>query len=102
GRRWGKELAEALPALAETGGTYAENYGRAISFFLALHRATGDERELETAVQLADEAMDKLYENGWFKGHPAKPYYESTDGVAYLLYALLELARFSTVLPVNL
>jgi len=25
------------------------------------------------------------------RGHPAKPYYEATDGVGFLLYALLEL-----------
>jgi hypothetical protein len=102
GRRWGKEIAEALPEATAKGGTYAENYGRAISFFLHLHHATGDEQDLETAVALADEAMDKLYENGWFKGHPAKPYYESTDGVAYLLYALVELAVFPKKLPANL
>ncbi len=30
-------------------------------------------------------------ENGLFKGHPAKPYYEATNGVGLLLWALLEL-----------
>ncbi len=102
GRRWAKEIAEALPDATAKGGTYAENYGRTISFFLHLHRATGDSEDLETAVALADEAVDKLYENGWFKGHPAKPYYESTDGVAYLLYALVELASYPKELPANL
>jgi len=102
GRRWGKEIAEALPEATIRGGTYAENYGRVISFFLHLHRATGDERELNTAVALADEAIEKLYQNGWFRGHPAKPYYESTDGVAYLLYALVELALHPKELPANL
>ncbi len=102
GRRWGDELREALPELKQTGGTYAENYGRAISFFLALHRATNDDSDLDIALALADEAMAKLYTNGWFRGHPAKPYYESTDGVAYLLYALLELSAHPAKLPVNL
>lgn len=102
GRRWGDELLKALPALETTGGTYAENYGRAISFFLGLHRATHDPADLETAIALADEAMDKLYTDGWFRGHPAKPYYESTDGVAYLLYALLELSAHPDKLDVNL
>ena len=102
GRRWHDEILETLPETAQTGGTYAENYGRAISFFLGLHRATGDDADLNTAIDLADEAMDKLYINGWFRGHPAKPYYESTDGVAYLLYALLELSAHPDVLPVNL
>jgi hypothetical protein len=102
GRRWGKEIAEVLPEATIRGGTYAENYGRVISFFLHLHRATGDEQELNTAVALADEAIGKLYQNGWFRGHPAKPYYESTDGVAYLLYALVELALHPKELPANL
>lgn len=102
GRRWKTELEAALPEAKTKGGTYAENYGRAISFFLALHRATGDADDFETAVTLADEAIDKLYENGWFKGHPAKPYYSSTDGVAYLMYALVELTRHPTALNPNI
>ena len=69
GRRWAKETLGALPEAARTGGTYAENYGRAASFFLHLHHATKDPADLATAIALADEAIDKLYENGWFKGH---------------------------------
>ncbi len=102
GRRWGDELREALPSLDQTGGTYAENYGRAISFFLGLYRATNDSEDLDLAMALADEAMAKLYTEGWFRGHPAKPYYESTDGVAYLLYALLELSVHPTKIAANL
>ncbi|MCL4693582.1 MAG: hypothetical protein KJ060_13865, partial [Candidatus Hydrogenedentes bacterium] len=101
GRRWKKELLECLPEAEQTGGTYAENYGRAISFFLHLHYATGDPAELDTATTLAHEAIDKLYVNGWFKGHPAKPYYESTDGVGLLLYALLELSEYPKRMPGN-
>ncbi len=102
GRRWGKETREALPGAEEKGGTYAENYGRAISFFLHLHRATNNPADLRTALDLADEAVGKLYENGWFKGHPAKPYYEATDGVGYLLYALTELVAYPKPLASNL
>lgn len=40
---------------------------------------------------MADEAIEKLYFNGLFKGHPAKPYYEAMDGVGYLLYSLITL-----------
>ncbi|GMV91652.1 MAG: hypothetical protein AMXMBFR82_14300 [Candidatus Hydrogenedentota bacterium] len=101
GRRWKKELLECLPEAEQTGGTYAENYGRAISFFLHLHYATGDTADLATATALADEAISKLYVNGWFKGHPAKPYYESTDGVGLLLYALLELSEYPNRMPGN-
>ncbi|NUN96248.1 MAG: hypothetical protein HUU16_08740 [Candidatus Omnitrophica bacterium] len=102
GRRWRQETADALPSAEGAGGTYAENYGRSISFFLNLHQTTGNPEDLDTALQLADDAIEKLYENGWFKGHPAKPYYEATDGVAYLLYALLELAVHPARLPMNL
>jgi hypothetical protein len=102
GRRWGDELEAAMPGSRALGGTYAENYGRAISFFLRLHRATKDDADLELAHDLAREAIDKLVENGWVKGHPAKPYYESTDGVGFLLYALIELAEHPNVLPQNL
>ncbi len=90
-RRWKTELEEAMPAVRETGGSYAEDYGRVISFFVHLHRATGDRKHLKRAESLADEAVAKLYQNGLFKGHPAKPYYECTNGVGLLLYALLEL-----------
>jgi len=91
GRRWKKELEAAMPEVLNTGGTYAENYGRAISFFVHLYRATDGEKYLQLAEGLAKEAVEKLYKNGLFVGHPAKPYYQANDGVGFLLYALLEL-----------
>lgn len=91
GRRWRAELEASLPELSRTGGVYAEDYGRAISFFVHLARATGQERFLQQARTLAQEATEKLFENGLFRGHPAKPYYEATNGVGLLLWALLEL-----------
>lgn len=91
GRRWKAELEAAMPAVLETGGAYAEDYGRAISFFVHVYRATGEDRFMRRARELAEEAVEKLFENGLFKGHPAKPYYEVVDGVGLLLYALLEL-----------
>ena len=72
-------------------GTYAGKYGRTISFLLHLYEVTGDEPRLEQATTLADEAIEKLYYKGLFRGHPAKPYYEAMDGIGYLLTALLEL-----------
>jgi uncharacterized protein YyaL (SSP411 family) len=81
-----------MPEAIRRGGAYAEGYGRAISFFTHLFQATGDRKDLDTASSLADDARDRLYENGWFKGHAGKPYYEATDGVGLLLCALLELA----------
>ena len=90
-KRFKKELEAALPEIKKTGGTYAENYGRAISFFLHLYRASGKDKCLEHAEDLAREAVEKLYANDLFKGHPAKPYYQANDGVGYLLWALLDL-----------
>ncbi|MGI9427122.1 MAG: hypothetical protein ACR2NM_00575 [Bythopirellula sp.] len=97
-RRWKSELEEAMPRAAETGGAYAEDYGRAISLFVHLHRATKEEKYLELAKELAKEAVSKLYHNGLFLGHPAKPYYENTNGVGLLLVALLELDAPSEIL----
>jgi hypothetical protein len=91
GRRWKKELEEALPELKNTGGSYAEDYGRTISFFVHLYHATKEEHHLDVAKEVARVAIDKLYVNGLFKGHPAKPYYEATNGVGILLHALMEL-----------
>ena len=72
-------------------GTYAGLYGQAISFFLQMHLLTGEPRYLRLARETADDAIARLADNGLFRGHPAKPYYEAVDGVGYLLYALLQL-----------
>ena len=72
-------------------GTCADKYGRTISFFIHLYALTGEQKYLGLAKKVANEAVSKLYYNGLFRGHPAKPYYEATDGVGFLLYALLEL-----------
>lgn len=75
-------------------GTYADQYGRAISFYLSLAVITGEAKYLAQARALADVAVAKLrLANGLFRGHPAKPYYEAMDGVGYLLVALLQLAE---------
>lgn len=92
GRRWAKEITTALPDVKKTGGSYAEDYGRTISFFVHLYHATGEDRYLELASSVAREAVDKLHAKGLFKAHPAKPYYEATQGVGILLHSILELA----------
>ncbi|MBM3494625.1 MAG: hypothetical protein FJX72_09975 [Armatimonadetes bacterium] len=102
GRRWRADVAKLTPEAARTGGAYADGYGRAISFFVHLYHATKDPRDLADAVALADEAMAKLRLNGWFVGHPAKPYYEAVDGVGTLMYALLELGSVPRRMPHNL
>ncbi|HUW62036.1 MAG TPA: hypothetical protein VMZ06_13630 [Candidatus Bathyarchaeia archaeon] len=102
GRRWADEMRAVMPDLDREGDSNAENYGRAISFFLRLHPVTRDPGDLETAIGIADQAMARLYENGWFKGHPRKPFYETADNVGYLLYALLELSAYPKMLAPNL
>lgn len=77
-------------------GTYAGNYGRAISFFLHMARLTGDAAHRQFAEVIAREAVSKLYYRGLFRGHPAKPYYESDDDVGFLLRALVHLHQTST------
>jgi uncharacterized protein YyaL (SSP411 family) len=72
-------------------GTYAGKYGRAIFLYLQLYGLTGKTIYLAQAGEIANMAIDKLYVNGLFKGHPAKPYYEAIDGVGFLLQALLDL-----------
>ncbi len=54
---------------------------------------TGDAAYGRFAREVADEAAARLYYQGLFRGHPAKPYYESMDGVGFLLCALVQLDR---------
>jgi len=72
-------------------GTYADMYGRTISLFIHLYALTGEEAYLDDARRFAREAVSKLYYKGLLRGHPAKPFYSSVDGVGFLLYALLQL-----------
>ncbi|MHC4799931.1 MAG: hypothetical protein ACYTF1_25120, partial [Planctomycetota bacterium] len=74
-------------------GTFAGKYGRAISFFIHMYALTGDKKHLDDARGMAREAVAKLYYKGFLRGHPAKPYYCSIDGIGFLLYGLLQLDR---------
>ncbi len=38
---------------------------------------------------LADEAVDRLWDNGLFQGYPGSQVYESVDGVGYLMLACI-------------
>lgn len=99
GRRWRRNLEEALPELAAKGGTYAENYGRAISFFLDASVVLDRPDLFETAKEIAGDAVAHLHhpESGLFLGHAAKGTYEATDGVGSLLYALLQLDAYPEI-----
>jgi hypothetical protein len=74
-------------------GTYAGLYGQTISFFLQMFLLTGNNAHLQTAREVAEDAVTQLNHRGLFRGHPAKQYYEAMDGVGQLLYALLQLDR---------
>jgi hypothetical protein len=104
GRRWKANLKEALPNLDEAHGTYAENYGRAISFFVHASHVLDRPEYLDTAKSIARDAIERLHHpaSGLFLGHAAKGTYEATDGVGYLLYALLELAVYPEIWEPNL
>ncbi len=72
-------------------GTYADHYGRTILFYTDLYKSTKKKGYIKQARKVANQSIEKLYENGLFRGHPAKPYYEAVDGVGKLLFALLVL-----------
>ncbi len=91
GRRWSCEMASVYPPLLEVTGTYAENYGRAISFHVNLYHATGDPKYLRRAKLLGREAVQKLYVTGIFRGHPSKETYQANHFVGILLHALMQL-----------
>jgi hypothetical protein len=87
-RNWARIILDSRPA--RTGAwAYAESYGRCIHFLTRAGLQLGDEHFLAWASQLADEAMEQLYEEGMFQGYPDGHVYESVDGVGYLLLALI-------------
>lgn len=88
-RRWAEIIRRSPPA--ERSAAYAEQYGRCISFLTRAARALGDQRYAALARDLADEAVTRLPENGWFQGAPGSHLYEAVDGVGYLFLALIEL-----------
>lgn len=73
---------ELYARLFSKQGTFAEHYGKAISFFVNMYANTGEETYIGDARRFAREAVSKLYYKGLFRGHPVRPYYATTDGVA--------------------
>ena len=76
-------------------GTYAENYGRVIDFFVTMYDTTGEGHYLDSARDYAKEAISTLWYDGLLRGHPAKNYYEAVDGPGILLEALIDLDQHS-------
>jgi len=89
-RRWVKVVEESLPGPTKRV-VYAEQYGRCVDFLLRAGRYLGDEAVADKARMVADEAVERLYENGVFQGYPGGHLYESVDGVGSLCLALLSL-----------
>jgi len=89
-----KRLAECyrrhLPANGDQG-TFAANYGQAISFFLAMEELTGDAGYRETAHRVAQEAVGHLWTGALFRGFRDRTHYSAIEGAGYLVQALLEL-----------
>jgi hypothetical protein len=82
---------ELYATLYSKYGTYADYYGRIISFYLTLYISTGDNLYFAKAKDCANDAVKKLFYKGFFKGHPARDYYHHIDGIGYLAYALIQL-----------
>ena len=90
-KRWAEWIGDSLPA-NEGRGTYADQYGRCISFFMEMYRNTGEERYRKTAITIGRDALKHLDTGRMLKSHPDKPYWEAVDGIGLLLHGLLELA----------
>ena len=86
--RWARVAVESSPG--RTGDwAYADSYGRCVHFLARAGLQLGEERFMDAAAALADEAVNRLCENGMFQGYPDSHLYESVDGVGCLLLGLL-------------
>ncbi|MFW6171215.1 MAG: hypothetical protein ACODAD_12050 [Planctomycetota bacterium] len=68
---------------------FADQYGQCIHFLVRAARQMEEPRWLSTARELADEAVERLYDNGWFQSYPDSHLHEAVGGVGYLFQALL-------------
>lgn len=83
------ELVFQKPPAQRREGGYAENYGRCIHFLAHAGRVLADDRLLDQAHALAEEAIDTLRDGDLFQGLPETHLYESVDGVGFLFLALM-------------
>lgn len=95
--RWAAIIAASPPPprAREGYGPYAAVFGRAIHFLLRAGEATGEQRFTEQAQALAQQAIALLYDGRMFRGHAGEDRYDATDGVGFLLLALIHLERGS-------
>jgi hypothetical protein len=91
-RAWAECYRAELPA-NNGNGTFAQGYGQLISLFVYLAEITSDKGYLTTAENIAQDAIDKLWNGKILRGYPGKGWYESVDGPGYLVQGLFELGR---------
>jgi len=87
---WANQIHASLPARSGKGG-YAEHYGRCIHFLLAYKEVFGEPLVYDLAIDLCDEAIEFLFAQDMFRGHPGEDRYDALDGVGFLLLALIRL-----------
>ena len=88
--RWQSVIEKSLPA-NEGRGAYAEHYGRCIHFLTRAAAASNDQSAADLARRVAGEAIETLFENRMFRGHPGEHRCDAVDGAGYLMLALIEL-----------
>jgi hypothetical protein len=76
---------------------YADQYGQCIHFLVRAARQMDEDRWVADARRLADEAVERLYDNGFFQSYPDSHIYEAVGGVGDLFQALILLETGGTV-----
>lgn len=88
--RWVGHLRASLPPREGRGG-YAEHYGRAIHLLCEASDALGRPDWRDLALDLAAEAIERLWTGEFFRGHPGEERYDAVDGVGVLMLGLVRL-----------
>lgn len=86
--RWG-EIARRS-STSDRKSAYAGQYATCIHFLVRAADVLDSPELLHQAHVLADETVERLFENGWFQGYPGSHIYESVDGVGDLMLVLME------------
>ncbi len=89
--RWAEIIMDNMP---ECNGKviYAEHYGRCIHFLWRCGKLLCNESFKSAANNLAENAIETLYEYDMFKTHSGEHRYDAVDGVGYLLLALTSMS----------
>lgn len=93
-RRWA-EIVSRSPR-EDRPRAYADQYGQCIHFLIRAASQMDEDRWVADARRLADEAVERLYDNGWFQSFPDSHIYEAVGGVGDLFQALILLENVAT------